>query len=118
MCFYIISLHLISALLEGQVQSSVELIKSIHQCSHEVKTINLMSLVTSVNTCFEVLCKTLECTASIVSLWLEEAEEAITMEANFPYFLAMTMRANDNKDWFRPDDRGDFKLVVVMLIHI
>ena len=98
----------ISALLEGHVQSSVELIKSLDRSSIEVKALNLRSLVTSVTTCFEVLSKTLEYIASIVSVWLEEARETVATETHFSYFLALTMRAKGSKDWFCQDDKGDF----------
>ena len=98
---------IISALLEGHVQSSVELIKSIQESPHEVKAMNLRALVTSVASCFEVLSKTLDSAASIVSVWLEEARDTVVRESNFPYFLAMAMRANGNKGWFKQDDKGN-----------
>ena len=102
-------LLIISALLEGHVQSSVELIKSLQGSSYEVKAMNLRALVTIVTTCFEVLSKTLDSIASMVLVWLEEAREIVATESNFPYFLAMTMRANGNEYWLKPDDKGDIK---------
>ena len=98
----------ILALKEGHVQSSVELIKSIQKCSREVKAINLRAMVTSVTACYDALSETIDSTASIVSVWLDEVEEAVATEANVPYFLAMTMRSNHSKDWFRPRDKGYF----------
>ena len=102
-------LLIISALLEGHVLSSVELIKSLQGSSYEVKAMNLRALVTIVTTCFEVLSKTLDSIASMVLVWLEEAREIVATESNFPYFLAMTMRANGNEYWLKPDDKGDIK---------
>ena len=88
------------------MQSSVELIKSIQKCSREVKAINLRAMVTSVTACYEALSETLDSTAAVVSAWLDEVEEAVATETNFPYFLAMTMRSNHREDWFRPRDEG------------
>ena len=69
----------------------------------------MKALVTIVTTCFEVISKTLDSIASIVSVWLEETREIVATESNFPYFLAMTMRANGNEYWLKPDDKGDIK---------
>ena len=109
-------LLIISALLEGHVLSSVELIKSLQGSSYEVKAMNLRALVTIVTTCFEVLSKTLDSIASMVLVWLEEAREIVATESNFPYFLAMTMRANGNKNWFIPDDKGDIKQIKLKML--
>ena len=69
---------------------------------------NLKALVANVATCYGAILKVLESTHSIISTWLEDNSEALTEECHYINFLALTMKAEGNKDWFRPNDKGEF----------
>ena len=62
----------------------------------------------SVATFYGALSKVLQSTHGIISTWLEENRLAIDKETNYAYFLALTMKAEGNKDWFLPSDKGEF----------
>ena len=100
-----------SALQGGHVNSSIELIKALDKTSAEVKKENLKALVTIVATCYEALSKTLDLTFGIVSTWLEDYGELVADEPKYPSFLAVTMSAQDKKDWFQPNNKGEYEKI-------
>ena len=69
---------------------------------------NLKALVAIVATCYDALSKVLESTHGIISIWLKDNRLAIAQDSNYFHFLALTMKAEGNKDWFQPDDEGEF----------
>ena len=98
----------LSALQGGHISSSVQLIKALERNSPEAKMTNLKALVAIVATCYDVLSKVLESTHGIISIWLKDNRVALTQESNYFHFLALTMKAEGNKDWFQPYDKGEF----------
>ena len=99
---------LLSALRGGHIDSSIQLIKALEKNTPEAKMTNLKALVSLVATCYGALLKVLDSTHGIVSTWLEDNREVIARETNFAYFLALTMKAEGNKDWFQASDESEF----------
>ena len=97
-------------MLGGHVASSVELIKIIDRNGFEAQAVNLKALLANVGSCFEVLSKTLELTADIISIWLDKSSDVLVPDSNFLHFFAMTMRAKNNKVWFNSYDRGNINV--------
>ena len=101
----------------GHIDSSVELIKALEQNTSEAKLTNLKALVSLVATCYGAISETLESTHGIISTWLEENRAEIAQDSNYVYFLALTMKAEGNKEWFQPEDEGKLALFFHYLIQ-
>ena len=107
------------ALHQGHVDSCVQLIKAIESNSLQVKVTNLRAMVVNTATSFDILTEIINQTVDIVSKWLEEKRQAVDGESGFLHFLAMTMKAKNCKDWFNPNDKGEYqqftKIVMFMI---
>ena len=94
-----------SALQGGHVESSVEMIKVIEGHSLEEKRANLRVMILNVSICFEPLSNILKICADVVLGWIEEERANLAKDTKFHLLLAMTMRAKQSKDWFKPEDK-------------
>ena len=68
----------------------------------------MRAMVVNTAPCYDVLSKILDRTVEIVPKWLEENRQAVDEEPGFLHFLAMTMKAKNCKDWFKPNDKGEY----------
>ena len=66
------TLPLEEALQQGQVLSSVQLIKVLRGMAPEVERVNLRAMIVNALLCFEALSEVLDFTADTVASWVEE----------------------------------------------
>ena len=83
------------------------MIKIIGGLSSEVIRANLRVLLLNVSLCFEPLSNILRSCGDIVLGWMDEEEENLAGDYNFYFLLATTMRAQQSKNWFKPDDMSE-----------
>ena len=93
------------------VDSAVEIIKSLHEQSQHVKVQTLRAIIGSVSVCFLTLSEVLKSIGDIVWEIMQENIGSINEVGNFYRLLAMTMRAMRRFDWFEQENQGELLIV-------
>ena len=87
------------------------MIKAIQRSSSDVKKTNLKVLMENVSAYFDSISYVLEYSADIVLRLMEEQRENLEGDMKFYFLLAMTMRAKQCNDWFKPQERGELQKI-------
>ena len=85
--------------------------KATQRNSSEVKKTNLGVLMEYVFEYSETISKVLESSSDNVLELMEDERENLAGEMKFYFLLAMTMRAKQSTDWFKPDNKGEVQRV-------
>ena len=104
-------LPLENALQNGNTDSCILIIETLHSCPLEMISQNVKVLMSNTSTYFCMLEKILKVKGLIVSQWLHNLAGELSQNITFPCLVSMTMKAMGETGWFDQNDNLHKKLL-------